>query len=682
MSDSTTRELLDQSSKAPVPNGLTEFEWLEPDGLGGYASGTVEGPRTRRYHGLLLTATTPPTGRVMLVNGCDAWIETGGERFALSSQRYLPDVISPDGHDRLQSFLYGLWPRWQWELTPGAMVTQELFVPHGISACVLTWTLAGWNFESPLSRCDLIVRPFLSGRDYHSTHHENGAFRFEHRPLPSGVIWNPYDAMPAIAALTNGTFRAEPYWYRNFLYTQERERGLDYVEDLAAPGTFTMDLREPAVLIFAAEGYLEALTRLGDGAAEIAGNLADSERKRRNALGIARSADAYLVRRKQGSPDGDRTDSGRTIIAGYPWFTDWGRDTFISLRGLCLTTGRMKDAAEILVAWAGTISEGMLPNRFPDQTGAAEYNSVDASLWYIVAVGDFLARNRSAGSPAPPELVQKLRAAVQAILLGYYRGTRYGIRCDADGLLKSGVPGEQLTWMDARVGDWVVTPRIGKPVEVAALWLSALKIGGQADSQWSGVYARGLKSFQNRYWNESLGCLYDVVDVDHQAGQVDATVRPNQIFAVGGLPENLLDAKRARQVVQLVEERLWTPLGLRTLDPADPAYSPHYVGGVKERDAAYHQGTVWPWLAGPFIEAWVRVRGGSAEVRAQARTEFLDPLERLDIPGPGHLPEIADGDPPHTPRGCPFQAWSLGELIRAKALLGGSPQLPGTRFAW
>jgi predicted glycogen debranching enzyme len=259
---------------------------------------------------------------------------------------------------------------------------------------------------------------------------------------------------------------------------------------------------------------------------------------------------------------------------------------------------------------------------------------------------------------------------VQAILSGYFRGTRYGIRCDADGLLRAGVPGEQLTWMDVRIGGWVVTPRIGKPVEVESLWLAALKIGGQFDSQWSDVAARGLKSFRARFWNESLGCLYDVVDVDHQAGKVDESVRPNQILAVGGLPENLLDVKRARRVVDLVEDRLWTPLGLRTLDPADPAYAPHYVGGVKERDAVYHQGAAWPWLAGPFIEAWVRVRGDSPKVRAQARTQFLEPLlERLEIAGLGHLPEIADGDAPHAPRGCPFQAWSLGELIRAQTLL-------------
>jgi glycogen debranching enzyme len=712
---------LDASTKTVA---LSEsLEWLEPDGLGGYASGTSIGLRTRRYHALLLTATTPPTGRVVLVNGVDAWVEAGGQRYDLSSQRYLPDVVSPDSRDRQRSFTDDPWPRWVWELAPGVTITQELFVPHEISACVLSWTLVGGKPTGSQSDPNLVVRPFLSGRDYHGSHHENKTFRFEAESQPFGVIWKPYDAMPAVTALSNGAYRAEPYWYRNFLYTREQERGLDCVEDLGSPGTFSIDLRQPGVMIFAAQPHVEALTRLGGSAGDIAQALVKRERKRRGkfASRLAQSADAYLVRREcaatadgRGAPvedsraeggwgrtvfgsppdvatlgaartptpatptlsDGQtsRATSGLTIIAGYPWFADWGRDTFIALRGLCLAGGRMNDAAEILSAWAGTISEGMLPNRFPDQAGAPEYNSVDASLWYIVAVDDFLKRSQTDGPPAPPALVQKLRAAVTAILTGYFHGTRYGIRCDADGLLRAGVSGQQLTWMDVKIGDWVVTPRIGKPVEVEALWLSALKVGGQFDSQWSSVYARGLESFRARFWNESLGCLYDVVDVDHQAGQVDATVRPNQIFAVGGLPENLLDVARARRIVDLVEQRLWTSLGLRTLDPADPVYVPHYVGGAKQRDAAYHQGAVWPWLAGPFIEGWVRVRGNSPKARAEAQGKFLQPLlNGLNVAGLGHLPEIADGDSPHTPRGCPFQAWSLGELIRVQSLLDGAP---------
>ena len=644
-----------------------------------------EGPRTRRYHGLLLTATTPPTGRVMLVNGCDAWIETGGERFALSSQRYLPDVISPDGRDRLQSFLYGLWPRWQWKLTPGAMVTQELFVPHGISACVLTWTLAGWNFESPLSRCDLIVRPFLSGRDYHSTHHENGAFRFEHRPLPSGVIWNPYDAMPAIAALTNGTFRAEPYWYRNFLYTQERERGLDYVEDLAAPGTFTMDLREPAVLIFAAEGYLEALTRLGDGAAEIAGNLADSERKRRNALGIARSADAYLVRRKRGSPDGDRTDSGRTIIAGYPWFTDWGRDTFISLRGLCLTSWPNERCGRNpgRVGRHDLRGNAAEPLSGPDRRGRIQ---LGRRLALVHRRGRRFSRTQPVGrvtcsAGARPKAARGRTSDPIGLLIAE-RATELVAMPTA--CCKSGVPGEQLTWMDVRVGDWVVTPRIGKPVEVEALWLSALKIGGQVDSQWSDVYARGLKIVSHPLL-ERVARLLVRRRRRRPSGRAGRRNRSAQSDLRGRRTAREFARRQAGPTASSTSSK--SGCGRRsacgTLDPADPAYSPHYVGGVKERDAAYHQGTVWPWLAGPFIEAWVRVRGDSAEVRAQSRdTSSSNPLERLDIARAGTSSRNRRRrSTPHTAR-LSVSGLVAGRIDScAKALLGESPQLPGTRFA-
>jgi predicted glycogen debranching enzyme len=354
------------------------------------------------------------------------------------------------------------------------------------------------------------------------------------------------------------------------------------------------------------------------------------------------------------------------VIAGYPWFTDWGRDTLISLRGLCLATGRLDDARAILLEWSAAVSNGMLPNRFPDRGEAPEFNSVDAALWFVVAVHDFL----DAAPDAAAHDRQALDSAVDAIVSGYARGTRYGIRADDDGLLAAGQPGLQLTWMDARVGDRVVTPRIGKPVEVQALWLNALHIAGRQSERWRSFEARGRAAFAARFWNDAAGALHDVVDVDHRAGTVDATIRPNQIFAVGGLPVQVLDGERARRVVDTIEARLATPLGLRSLAPGEPGYTPHYQGGASERDAAYHQGTVWPWLIGAFVEAWVRVRGSTAEARRAARARFLDPLlGHLDEAGLGHLPEIADGAAPHTPRGCPFQAWSVGEALRLTRLL-------------
>ena len=383
----------------------------------------------------------------------------------------------------------------------------------------------------------------------------------------------------------------------------------------------------------------------------------EAERKRRARFPsrLHRSADAYLVRRGQ----------GKTVIAGYPWFTNWGRDTFIALRGLCLATGRLDDARDILLDWAGTVSEGMLPNLFPDRGSVPEFNSVDASLWYIIAVHDFFQATASAGATVEPSTRERLQQAVEAFLTGYAAGTRFGIRLDNDDLLAAGVPGVQLTWMDAKVGNWVVTPRIGKPVEVEALWLNALWIGGQSSREWLPLFERGREAFRERFWNERGGYLQDVVDPDHQPATADTTFRPNQILAVGGLPVALLEGEQARRVVDAVEARLWTPLGLRSLAAGLPGYAPRYEGGVRERDGTYHQGTVWPWLAGPFVEAWVRVRGSTPEAKHEARGRFLEPLVRhLDDVGLEHVSEIADGDAPHTPRGCPFQAWSLGEVLR------------------
>src|SRR5262249_12403030 len=307
---------------------------------------------------------------------------------------------------------------------------------------------------------------------------------------------------------------------------------------------------------------------------------------------------------------------------------------------------------------------GMLPNRFPDRGDAPEFNSVDASLWYVVAVHDLIAA-ASSGPVLSPDQRATLESAVVQIITGYARGTRFGIRMDNDGLLAAGVPGLQLTWMDARVGDRVITPRIGKPVEIQALWLNALQIASRLDSSWRTWLGKGQASFIERFWSDERGYLADVVDVDHVPNTRDDTFRPNQILAVGGLPMSLIQGHRARRIVDEVERRLVTPLGLRSLAPEEPGYTPRYEGDSSARDAAYHQGTVWPWLLGPFVDAWVRVRTDRAAARRQARQRFVTPLiAHLERAGLGHVSEIADAEPPFTPRGCPFQAWSLGELLR------------------
>lgn len=642
-------------------------EWLEVDGLGGFASGTTSGVRSRRYHALLLAATKPPTGRVVLVNGIEAWVSSDAGAFPLSTQAYAPDVRHPNGVSRMTVFERDPWPTWRFECEDGTRIVHEVFVAHGAPVTVLAWRLV-----EPRPGVTLCVRPLVSGRDYHALHHENPEFRFDAEMTDRCVRWQPYASLPAIIALSNGEYLAGRDWYRNFQYDEERNRGLDCVEDLASPGLFRFDLsRGEAVLLFGAAGatadpsgpslaFLQDSAGAPPDAHAAAEQLRQRERARRCfASPLHRAADAYLVRR----------GVGKTIVAGYPWFTDWGRDTFIALRGLCLAGDRREDARDILVEWAGAVSEGMLPNRFPDGDAAPEFNSVDASLWYLIAVRELLEAAGCRAVKLRKADRTRIETTIHAILEGYATGTRFGIRADADGLLAAGVPGVQLTWMDAKVGDWVVTPRIGKPVEVQALWLNALAVGaclsGASGARWQELLGRGRAAFEARFWNEAAGCLHDVIDVDHEEGRVDSTFRPNQIFAVGGLPDPLLGGERARRVVDAVEARLWTPLGLRSLAPGEPGYAPHYTGDVRERDTAYHQGTVWPWLIGPFVEAWVRVRGGTAEVKHEARERFLAPLLRhLNEAGLGHVSEIADADPPHTPRGCPFQAWSVGEVLR------------------
>ena len=649
-------------------------EWLEADGLGGFASGTASGIRTRRYHALLLTSATPPAGRLVLVNGFDAWMETPAGKFWLSSQKYSPGAVAPDGAEHISDFKSEPWPRWTFTFADGTRVEQEICAGHE-----LEMTVVNWRLRNPRKGVRLFVRPFLSGRDYHSLHHENPVFRFEAAVKGDRVTWRPYGGLPGIVALTNAAYTHQPVWYRNFLYAEERARGLDDTEDLGAPGIFEWNLSATQAVLLLTTHNSEAILRKSDlSAVKYSATVLANEQLRRSEFPsrLHRAADAYLVKGWH----------GKTIMAGYPWFTDWGRDTFIALRGLCLATGRLDDAREILLAWTKSVSEGMLPNRFPDAGQQPEFNSADASLWFIVAAHEYLdafrrqesaascrgsvREARNAGSQslrksAATDDEAALHSAIEQILEGYARGTRFGIRMDADGLLACGVPGVQLTWMDAKVGDWVVTPRIGKPVEIQALWLNALKIGSAFSSGWEEHFERGLKSFREKFWNESAGFLFDVIDCDHRCGQTDATFRPNQIFAAGGLPFPLLDGSAAKRIVAQVEEKLWTPLGLRSLSSGETGYVPHYSGGARERDGAYHQGTVWPWLIGPFVEAWVRVRGSTAAAKREARAKFLAPLlTHLDDAGLGHVSEIADAERPHAPRGCPWQAWSVGELLR------------------
>lgn len=625
-------------------------EWLEADGLGGFAMGTVSGVRTRGYHALLCAATHPPGGRMVLVNGLEIFVDlTGGRRLALSSHRYRGGVIHPDGAGRIAGFTWEPWPRWEFLLEDGSRVVQEVLVARGAARVFIRWRRQGGEAPARLS-----VRPLLSGRDYHSLHRENADFTFDAERRGRFIVWRPYAGVPPVVASTTGDYRHDPDWYRGFVYSEEVERGLLSDEDLASPGAFEFDLSAgPAVLVLAA-GEPDASALMHRDPEAFAERSFGVEAGRRVSLGagpLRRAADAYLI-------DGE---AGGTVIAGYPWFSDWGRDTFIALRGLCLSAGRFDAARRILLGWAGGLSDGMLPNRMVGAERTPEYNSVDAALWFVVASGAWLEKP-DAGTAGERREIEN---AIAHVVDRYAAGTRHGIAAAEDGLLRCGEPGTQLTWMDAQVEGRGITPRVGKPVEVQALWINALAIAAQRDPRWRALQSRAEAAFAARFWNPVRHMLYDIVDAGHRSGTVDDSFRPNQILAVGGLPLALVEGERARAVVGAVERALWTPAGLRSLAPGEPGYTGTYHGGPHERDAAYHQGTVWTWLMGPFAEAWVRVRGGGAEARSEARRRFLEPLlAAVETRGLGHLSEIADGDPPHTPRGCPFQAWSVAEALR------------------
>ena len=614
-------------------------EWLEPDGSGGFASGTTGLARTRRYHALLLAAG-PAAGRYVLVNGIEAWVETPKVRAALTTQAYLGGTLFPDGRSHLREFRPTPFPTWHYELPDGISVELALFCAMREAETVLCWTA-----DRPV---DITVRPLLSGRDYHALHHENADFRFASESVPGARIWQPYPGVPAIAARGDFAWEDDPVWYRHFDYVEERARGLDNDEDLASPGVFTWRSVRQATLAF----------RAGTPGSRPFPELIKAERTRRSRPPRSIAAEAYLARRPERP----------TLLAGFPWFTDWGRDTFIAMRGLLISRGQWRKALAILLAWSGHISQGMLPNRFPDVGTEPEYNSVDASLWFVIVVYELLA----GGQVKTPD-AQQLRIATSAVLEGYVAGTRFGIRLDpADGLLRAGVPGVQLTWMDAKVGDHVFTPRIGKPVEVQALWINALAAAGSwpGGERWRLLAAQARQSLAERFSDPATGGLIDVLDAPDMPGGRDRRIRPNQILAAGGLPFATVGPELRPGIVALVERELLTPLGLRTLSPGDPDYQGHYAGGPTARDGAYHQGTAWPWLLGPFVAAWLDVRGDTEAARAQARQRFLVPLHaHLAVAGLGHVSEIVDGDPPHHPGGCPFQAWSLGELIRIEAML-------------
>ena len=631
-------------------------EWLETNGLGGFASSTIIGLNTRRYHGLLVAATKPPVGRMVLLSKLEETLFIEGQAFDLSANRY-PGVVHPQGFRYLTDFRLDPFPVFTYEIE-GLEIEKTVLMIHGENSTVVQYRITKNNHPEVPKNLRLEVRPLIAFRDYHSTTHENGALNPALKEEPGLTSITPYDGVPTLFLAHNAAELLKTNgWYRNFEYDVERERGLDFSEDLFNPFTLRFDLRtrRQALVIASTERhdvarvaeYRQAEIMRRQAAAQSSPVADDLART------LAAAADQYIVARGE----------QKTVIAGYHWFSDWGRDTMIALPGLTLPTGKHDVARSILRTFARHVDQGMLPNRFPDAGETPEYNTVDATLWFFEAARAFLAYTGDA------EFVRtELYPAFADIISWHVKGTRYGIKVDPSGLLASGEPGVQLTWMDAKVGDWVVTPRHGKPVEIQALWYNALcimddlarRFGDEVgQKRYRNMATVASWAFNRLFWNEKLGCLYDKIN----GGPPDASIRPNQIFAVS-LAHTMLPPDRARSVVEKVQEHLLTPVGLRSLAPSDPQYRPRYAGDPVSRDGAYHQGTVWPWLLGPFITAYTKVNGNSDASRRQA-AEWLKPLQaHLSDAGLGHISEIFDGDAPHNPCGCMAQAWSVAEVLR------------------
>ncbi len=637
----------------------SRLEWIETDGRGGYASSTAVLANTRRYHGLLVVARRPPTDRIVLLSRLEETVVAAdGERHELAANAY-PGVVHPQGHRRLESFRLDPWPVWRYRL--GALtLTRTLFAAREPGATVIRYRIEGGPAR-------LELRPLVAGRDFHALVGANEVVAAAAEAAPGRVSYRPYRGVPPLVlSHEGGAWRGGGEWYFRTLYPRESERGLEDREDLYCPGVLTVELTpdRPWTVACAtaplpaerADAWMAAERRRREDAAgggrRAAG--ADPELGELGArLGVA--GDAFLVER----------DGGTSIIAGYPWFADWGRDTMIALPGLCLVTGRTAEAGRVLRAFAARLRDGLIPNRFPDYGGEVpldHYNAADAPLWFIEAV----AALADAGGD-----VRDLWPGVRAIIERYREGTHFGIALQPDGLVRQGMKGVQLTWMDAKVDDWVVTPRDGKAVEINALWYNALlraadlarALGADA-APFETLARRALAAF-GAFWYEAGRYLYDRID---DAGRADPALRPNQLLAVS-LRHSPLPPDRAAGVVSAVERTLLVPLGVRTLAPDEPGYVGTYGGGRRERDAAYHQGTAWPWLLGPFAAAYLRVHGTGPAARARVR-ELLAPLAaHLREHGVGQVAEVVSGDPPHVPEGCFAQAWSVAEPLRVLSLI-------------
>ena len=639
-------------------DAATTREWLETNGIGGYASGSISGINTRRYHGLLVAATTPPTGRAVMLSKFEETVVVNNQSFELSANQY-PNSVYPRGYNLLNSFSPNPFPTWQFEIRGdfgSVNVEKSVFLVNGENTSVIEYKFAVQAVETP--ELKLEIRPLVAFRDYHYLRHVETTFDPDLQQTEGIISFNPLADFPALYfSVVPQAVEKTGFWYRNFEYERERERGFDFTEDLFQPFALKFDAGELPTISLVVSTEQRSVSGVDE--------LRDQELSRRAGIvtkarvpddflqQLATAADQFVVAR----------GSDKSIIAGYHWFSDWGRDTMIALPGLTLTTNRPEIAKSILREFSKYVSEGMLPNRFPDVGETPDYNTVDATLWYFEAVRAYLEKTGDYDF-VERDLYEKLIE----IVIWHLRGTRYQIHVDTDGLLCAGDAHTQLTWMDAKSGETVFTPRSGKAVEIQALWYNALRViedladrfGDRSGrQQYRAMADLAQISFTQTFWNKDEDCLFDCIN-----GTRDPSVRPNQIFAVS-LKHSMLPLEKAQKVVRKVAAELLTPFGLRSLSPKDKNYRGRYEGNGFERDSAYHQGTVWAWLAGAFLTAYAKSFADAPDTAEKLKSWLIPFSNHLSEAGIGQISEIFDGDAPHTPRGCVAQAWSVAEILRA-----------------
>ncbi len=607
----------------------SRLEWILPNGLGGYAMGTVAGSNSRRYHGHLVAATKPPTERFVLLAAIEAYATIAGQTFGLSTNQYV-GAVHPLGYSLIESFSAGEAVEWVFN-AGGNRICKRLRMHPGRNSCTVEYT------NLCTQPVQLTLRPLVCHKFYHDNFRVTD-FYPQFLVFPEGRTILVHNEVQLCLEHSDADRTPTTGWYYRFEHPRESERGLDPIDDLYCP----CELRY--MLGPGQSATLVASTEEGESPLEFPDERFASDED--TSLLLEQAASLFIVDK------GPRP----TMIAGYPWFTDWGRDTMISLPGICLCTGRVELAKSILRSYAAAMRQGLIPNRFADISDEPEYNTVDGTLWFVNAVYLTLRKEWD------QELAEEAAGWFQEIRRWHYEGTLYGIQVDrADGLLRQGAPGVQLTWMDAKVGDWVVTPRHGKPVEVNGLWINALRVMawlceklGQDNSETVALAVQAEASFQAKFWKPTLGHYLDTVEPD------DGSLRPNQLICMA-LPFGPARGPSAEQALAKIRNELWTPNGIRTLSPHEPGYRGRYEGSLPERDAAYHQGTSWPWLVGQYASAVLRVSGDVEE----ARSSLSSARVWLQTFGMGGIAEVFDGDSPQYPGGCPWQAWSVAEVLRA-----------------